>query len=171
MQKIQRKHGKRNRNTILDPTDVDILRTDGAIASPIRNINYRKIDIDCIQGTHNNRNGQNTKTKLRDSPLAKRGSGTNKKPINARIAIGTRNTWLNNITRIKRISNRIIAIMLRTNKESEANISITNTYVADTKYYHGDRNNYLRNLEGLIQAIPPENTILRRTDSDGKSHK
>ena len=44
------------RNLTISSSNVDTLRTNDAIGSILRNLEYDDIDIACMQETHNNRN-------------------------------------------------------------------------------------------------------------------
>ena len=130
-----------------------------------------KIDIACIQETHNNRNDHIERENYTiffsgEEELGKTKLQQNKS-IKGGVAIAIKTQLINNITRIKRQSSRSIEIQIKTLKNTP-NINIINTYAPDMSYDEETHNKYWAETRDIMDSIPKNNAICWCTDNNGQ---
>ena len=114
-----------NRTLQIASMNVDTMRTKESIFSVIDNIFINKIDIACIQETHNI-NGNETETDNYKIYFAKAiKENDNNKGIGG-VAIMIRENLTNEITNIRRTSERNMSIIMKTSNKT--NIHILRSY-------------------------------------------
>ena len=152
--------------------NVDALRANDAIYSTIDNISRNKIDIACIQETHNERTDS---IKINEYHIFFGGSDTLTNSNNnishpGGTAIIIRQTLIQHIQKVIRINGRIMEIRLKTGLKNQT-LSILNTYAPHMGYQNEQINAYWATLNQYIDAIP--NTYIRIwcTDNNGQISK
>ena len=150
----------------------DALRTNEAIYNTIENISRNKIDIACIQETHNDRTDS---IKINDYDIFFCGPDTMINPNNAishpgGTAIIIHHTLTQHIQKIIRVSGRIMEIRLKTGLGNKI-LSILNTYAPHMGYQTEQINTYWTTLNQYIDSIPNTHIRMWCTDNNGQITK
>ena len=159
-----------NRNLKLGSYNVDTLRTNEAIESLLHNLNQNNIDIACIQETHNESieikeyenyiiiYGGCAEIKSNNSNLISRKAG---------VAIAVKKKLKENISNIQRINERIITIVLKTDK-SIKDIKIINSYAPHHGYEKEEQEKYWNLINNQINNMPDKYIKCWCTDNNGQ---
>ena len=162
------KHSSKSR---IASANVDILRTRESPQKLTMALEEGKIDIACIQETHNERNDTHEENgyiiisgRNGDKQDNSNEFDTNKK---AGVAIAIKQTLLRHVKGIYKINGRLTELRLKTGKSIE-DISILNPYAPHIGYPITHINNYWGTANAYISLIPNKLVRIRRTDNNGQ---
>ena len=163
-----------NRTLQITSMNVDTLRTKESIYALILNLESNKVDIACIQETHNERNDNVDigNYKIFFGGNGKISDSIHETKINTKsgVAIAIRKTLSNNIKQVIRINGRLMELRLKTGSNLPT-ISILNTYTPHMGYDVNYRNTHWDIINAYIDSIPHNNTIIWCNDNNGQLSK
>ena len=132
---------------------------------------HAKVEILCIQETHNTQNEDKKTKNYRYISSAALTGQTNENKNNEKgiggVAILIKQDWNNNIQKIERYSHRCMKITMETGINNKK-LHILNTYAPHMGYNRADRDEYWKLVKKIIQEIPENDLLIWTTDNNGQ---